>query len=285
LVREGDCASCWPTGAVAQETAQGIVQGRKQCDEQRAAPGDGERGIDARSCAFECLWVARPDACRRVARLLGIRKVIVPGHSSALSALGCVSSRHQLHAAPVDLSEQRQLGQGEPRPNPRGHHRLRSAGFWEASDEAPEFRWIRCCPLSRPELCGRTAAAGPRFPIRSRRPLSRTSLAALRFATDEPWEVVRAAVDSDGAEADSARRRAWCRCDGGRLREAATVDAAVLFCGSAPADTAENERTRLAQGRTITGPALISDSMSTLVLPPHSRATVLNRGILTSIPG
>ncbi len=182
-----------------------------------------ERGIDARSCALNAFGGAArcmPSSGKAARHPQGD----CAGHSSALSALGVRIFRHQytLHRS-IYLSSVNWDKVNLDRT--RADIIAEISRLLGSIDEAPEFRWIAAVAirqsyaveLPQPDLDS-PSDLGDAFAN-----VTRSSTVCHRRAVGSG----RAAVDSDGAEADSARRRAWCRCDGGRLREA------PQGCGSA----------------------------------------------------
>lgn len=262
-----------------QETAQGIVKVANNAMSNALRRVTVERGIDARSCALIAFGGAGPMHAVEVARLLGIRKVIVPGHSSALSALGCVSSD-------ISYTLHRSIYLSSVNWDKANLDRTRADIIAEISrllgsiDKTPEFRWIAAVryagqsyavELPQPDLDS-PSDLGDRFRERHSQ--------LYGFATDEPWEVVALRLTATVPRRIPRGGEPGAVVTAGDTGKRPQGMRQCYFAGSAPADTPEYERTRLAQGRTITGPAIISDSMSTLVLPPHSHATVLGSGHL-----
>src|SRR5690606_15930349 len=79
-------------GLGIEATANGVVRVANNAMANALRRITVERGVDARTCALIAFGGAGPMHAVEVARLVSIKRVVVPNHSGALSALGCVLS-------------------------------------------------------------------------------------------------------------------------------------------------------------------------------------------------
>lgn len=234
-----------------------------------------ERGIDARTCTLVAFGGAGPMHGVEVAQLVGIDRVIVPNHSGALSALGCVSSdtsytqhrtvhiaatqwdRARLDAVRSEIVADvtRLLGPAQTAPTLKWVAALRYAGqsyAIELSDPA----------LDDPEQLG------ARFRERHRQ--------LYDFATGEPWELVALRLT-----ATVPRETGALPTQAQSLQPASpSKQRQCSFGGAAPQWVPQYQRDALSAGQRIAGPAIVTDAMSTLVLPPGCSMTTTGHGHL-----
>ena len=234
------------------------------------------RGIDARSCALIAFGGAGPMLACLLAGEMGIRKVIVPFRSSALSALGCLSA--------------------EPRFTRQQTTNIKQEEFSTASVEAV------LSDLERTVLAelvgGRAASAGTRvehvalmryagqsheIEISITRPITKENLgeefnrkheSTYGYAVDEPWECVGFRTTGIGATKTAELHQAEALERGSpRLG-----DTRAYFKESGWCVVPEYRRSELAEVRRIPGPAIIADEFSTILIPHGWTAKAENRG-------
>jgi len=230
-----------------------------------------ERGIDGRSCALLAFGGAGPMHAVEVARSFGISRIIVPVHSSAFSALGCVS-------AEMSYSQQRTVRMSVSAWDPARLTAVRealgsrlvapllAAGHPPERIQVDEVASIRyrgqsyAIEITAPTLDD-PARLGARFFERHEQ--------LYGFATDEDWELVairqRAfvprAADPIGAPAAAT------------TRPTPTTIADCAFVADQAVATPRYNRIDLGAGHVIRGPAIIEDAWSTVVVPPDSEMT------------
>ena len=224
-----------------------------------------ERGIDGRQCALLAYGGAGPMHAVEVARAFGIAHVVVPANSSMFSALGCVS-------AEMSYSQQRTLrmavGDWDVARLDAVRDTLRSrlaapltaAGYGEDDMSVEEVASVRysgqsyAIEIPDPAF-GDPARLGKDFLARHEK--------LYGFVTDEPWELVairqRVSIPRPREEYRAART-------GGATGPAKTSPC-TFDTGEAIA-TPRYDRAGLEPDRPISGPAIIADDWSTVILPP-----------------
>ncbi len=237
-----------------------------------------ERGIDGRHCTLLAFGGAGPMHAVEVARAFGISKVIVPAHSSAFSALGCVS-------AEMSYSQQRTVRMAAAswdktrldriRAALREHlcAPLKAAGFGDADILIREVAAVRytgqsyAIEIHDPVLEEPSVVGGKFFAQHQK---------LYGFATDEPWQI------------ETLRMRAFVPQprEAGRARSNVTGPTVPLktapctFGASEVVATPRYDRSRLSADTAITGPAIVADAYSTIVVPPGATLTVDGHGHL-----
>jgi N-methylhydantoinase A len=234
-----------------------------------------ERGIDARDCALIAFGGAGPMHAVEVARLMEIRRVIVPQNSGAFSAFGCLS-------ADLSYTIHRTVRFGSGAWNAERLRAVREAMrdqvqklVGQATGEL-KYAWVAAVryvgqsyaveiaapPLDEPEELGK------KFKDKHRQ--------LYGFATAEPWEVIAlrltGSVPRDAMDLDAGPR------DGARPEPQKFRD--CIFDTPAPVRVPEYRRADLPPGRRIAGPAIIADAMSTIVVPPKSAVMAAQAGHL-----
>jgi N-methylhydantoinase A len=234
------------------------------------------RGVDARTCSLMAFGGAGPMFACQLAAELGIRRVIIPFRSSALSAVGCLaakrsftrqktlrmkerefdSERLDAHLAELEgavLSEVRTGG---------------GAGQGESVNHVALMRYAGQSfdieiPLPAPATRGSLTQA-----FRSRHQET------YGYSVDEPWECV--AIRTTGVGSGGGDRLTE--------REAASGDPVAhgetnaYFAGHGWCKTSEYRRKLIAKSTTINGPAIIADEFSTIVVPPDWAIRGADRG-------
>jgi N-methylhydantoinase A len=237
-----------------------------------------ERGIDGRRCVLLAYGGAGPMHAIEVARAFGIAKVIVPVHSSAFSALGCVS-------AEMSYSQQRTVRM--------------ALGDWDV----PRLRSVRQslqARLSAPlEAAGYHARAftveevasiryrGQSYAIEITHPVfdepEKLGKAFFEeheklygFVTDEPWELVAIRQRVSVANSTEVLRPVFA----GSGRATPIKSTACFFDAARSVATPRYLRSALGAGQTLRGPAVVEDEWSTVIVPPGASLTADRRGHL-----
>jgi N-methylhydantoinase A len=258
-------------GTSVEEAALGILRVANANMTRALGRITVERGIDGRTCTLVAFGGAGPMHAVEVARAFGISKVVVPAFSSMFSALGCV-------AAEKSYSQQQTIrmasGEWNAARVAQAHESLRerlaapliSAGHGPREHRVETVAGLRyngqsyAVEIPAPALDDPVALGGSFRALHER---------LYGFSTDEPWELVtlrltvsmpRAGSDVNGAE------RAAVGSVAGRSAEAA-------FGPDGPLPTPRLDRTGLAAGRRVDGPAIVEDEWSTIVLPPGASLT------------
>jgi N-methylhydantoinase A len=223
------------------------------------------RGIDARSCSLIAFGGAGPMLACLLAGEMGIRKVVIPFRSSALSALGCLSA--------------------EPRFTRQRTTNVKRDEFSPSSVEAVLSDLERivlgeliggqaCDAGTRVEHVALMRYAGQSYEIEIpiARPISKEDLGeafgrkhqdTYGYAVDEPWECVgfRTTGIGSSAAAEPLQAEAPVRdgSQGGSTR--------AYFEGTGWCEVTEYRRNEIAAMERIPGPAIIVDEFSTILVP------------------
>ena len=229
-----------------------------------------ERGIDGRQCALLAYGGAGPMHAVAVARAFGIAKVVVPANSSMFSALGCVSAemsysqQRTLRMAVGDWDVAR-LDEARNSLRARLEAPLTAAGYGEGDMVVEEVASVRYSGQSYaievPDPAyDDPARLGADFLDRHEK--------LYGFATDEPWELVairqRVSIPRSHEEYGSAAQ-------GGGADPVKTTP--CTFGAGEAIPTPRYDRAGLDADRAISGPAIVEDAWSTVVLPPGATLT------------
>lgn len=224
-----------------------------------------ERGVDIRSFELVAFGGAGPMHAAEVARLCGIRRIVIPMFSSGFSALGCVDATMNysrqftaniksqawdqarldamLDAEITELSNAL-LQAGHPAESLRITH---TAGI-RYSGQSYETPIIEAA-LHDPALLGEQFDAAHR--------------ALYGYATGEPWELVTIRTEVSGAARASSSSQPLARHEAG-----AEQSRLVTFETGQQAEVRVLERDSLPVDRILQGPLIIEDQWSTVVVPP-----------------
>jgi len=213
-----------------------------------------------------------------LARSFGIGKVIVPRYSSVFSAVGCVSaemSYTRQQTVRMDSSawdrERLEAIRGAARAELAAP--IHAAGEGEGGLRITEVASLRyrgqsyAVEIEEPALDDPERLGG-QFLARHE--------ALFGFATDEPWELVSLRIR---VSAPRGNRIAAAAATGEGEALPTRVDECWFGAGGA-VTTPRYAREHLGRGQRITGPAVIEDEWSTVVLPPASALAVDDGGHL-----
>lgn len=238
-----------------------------------------ERGVDGRQCALIAYGGAGPMHALDVARAFGINKVIVPANSSMFSASGCVSaemsySQQQTVRIPSEDWQPQRLGEIRDALRQRLSAPILEAGHNEqelAVDEVAAVRYSGqsyAVDLPLPES-GSPEILGQLFRDRHEH--------LYGFSTHEPWEL--ATLRTTVSLPRSHEKLADSTYDNEAPATPVRTQPAY-FTDDTPLSTPRYDRTQLAFGQRIIGPAIVEDESSTIVLPPLSNLVVDTSGHL-----
>ncbi len=224
-----------------------------------------ERGVDGRQCTLLAFGGAGPMHAARLAREFGIAEIVVPRFSSGFSALGCIvadMSYTQQQAVRMlstewDATRFGTLHEGMAGALMEPLHRQGHA--------APDIA-VECTALVR--YVGQSYAVEVPFA----QPLDLAILGRdfrkrhheiYGYATEEHWEMqslrIRALV---------SRPTRFEPFAPGQSEAQPTGVAPCWFEPSAPHPTPRYDRDRLPADMRLTGPAIVEDAWSTIVVPP-----------------
>jgi N-methylhydantoinase A len=226
-----------------------------------------QRGHDLREFTLIAYGGAGPIHAGRLAAELGIPRVVVPAHSGAFSALGCLVSdlRYdavQTYRAPLEACDSadldrrfRDLEAGCLAPLLAEGHAARAITVKRSLDLRYRGQNYE---LEIPLAGGDPDRLRPEFEVRHRR--------LYGYATGEALECVSLRVTArvpsagSGSAPSPARRPA---APAGTLR--------AFFPGPGTVDMPRYERETLGEGALVEGPAFIEDEWTTTVVPPGQR--------------
>lgn len=228
-----------------------------------------ERGIDGRGCTLLAFGGAGPMYAVTVARAFGIARAIVPAHSSAFSALGCLRARmsySQQHTVrmPGRQWDVQRLSALRASLRERLCAPLRAAGVEGNRIDIEEVASIR--------YRGESYAieiVGPRFddPLQLGETFRALHRELYGFSTDDPWELVsirmRAAAPEPGLDAAGSSSSGPAA--------APIARGSCVFDARGPVATPRYERSALCVGQRLDGPCIVEDRWSTVVVPPGAR--------------
>jgi N-methylhydantoinase A len=252
------------------ETALGIVRVADATMARALRRVTIERGVDARGCALIAFGGAGPMHACGLAEEMGIARILVPAASGGFSALGCVAAapsctvqqtirlkdrpdwEARFAAARRDVGDAARAALGDGAATSLGEIAL--VRYLGQSDhvEVP-FAGL----MTRAQLGAAFRAAHVRL---------------YGYATDEPWEIEALRVTASGDAPPSPAARDVTRAP------AATRSQLCHFARGGEVETPRLDRGTLAVGRDVAGPAIIEDTVSTIVVAPGWRARRDGRG-------
>jgi N-methylhydantoinase A len=235
-----------------------------------------ERGIDGRHCALLAFGGAGPMHAVELARSFGIRRVVVPQYSSAFSALGCLT-------AEMSYSRQQTLRMASTEWDGQRLGRIReamkaqlAAPFEAAGQTSPVVSEVALVRYSGQSYAVEVFDPELEDPERLGTEFLARHEALYGFAKEEPWELVALRL------ALSAPREHRPEGNGTGKEEALgpTRETPCWFDAGGPVPTPRYERNSLGAGRRLTGPVIVEDEWSTVVLPPGAALEVDRAGHL-----
>ena len=238
-----------------------------------------ERGIDARQCALLAFGGAGPMHAVELARACGIAHVVVPRLSSGFSALGCLTAQ-------LSYAEQRTVRMASGAWDANSLAALsdgmiaRLSAPLNAAGISPDVIEASCVALMH--YAGQSDAIEVPFD----RPADAARLGVdfttrhqqlYGFATEEPWvlDTLRITVTAPPPMALSSLAAAHGAAHGGPLGVAT-----CWFDAAGPVEAQRLSRGSLKPVDRISGPVVIEDDWSTVIVPPGSTVCADERGHL-----
>jgi N-methylhydantoinase A len=251
------------TGVTLPELARGIVRVANAAMTRALRRVTVERGIDGRGCHLLAFGGAGPMHAVELARSFGIARVVVPHLSSVFSALGCVTAelrytqQQTLHMASGDWDQERLDGLRA------GIARALAARFEAAGDAPPPAQEVAALRYSGQSYAVEIHDPALHDPAALGQQFMERHEALYGFATEEPWELVSLRVSLSAPRAGKPEPQA---------AEATTVaphsETPCWFDSAESVATPRYDREALGAGTVLTGPAIVEDDWSTVVLPP-----------------
>jgi N-methylhydantoinase A len=268
-------------GKSAIETALGIVQIANANMARALRRVTVERGVDGRQCTLLAFGGAGPMHAVGLAEAFGVSEVVVPIHSSGFSAYGCLLSdmayaqQRTVRLAEGDWDERRFLAILDELFND-------SAGpLAEVGLEADDLRVERVA-LMRYEAQSDAVPVPFGLPMDVER-LGEDFVAQHRqlygFATEEPWIIEGLRVRVSAPAGVEIQRRERPHSERARSVSECWFDAAQ------PVATPRWERDSLGTDQTLSGPVIVEDAWSTVLIPPgwQCRVDVYGNLFLTRV--
>ncbi len=252
-------------GVAVPEVALGIIRVATAAMARALHRVTVERGIDGRRCVLLAFGGAGPMHAVELARLFGIRRVVVPRFSGLFSAFGCLSaelsySQQQTLRMASTAWDAGRLALARAALLDRLSAPIKAAGH-DAEPRIEEVAAVRYSGQSYavdvPDPCLDDAETlGAEF--------RRLHEIQYGFATDEPWELTAlrlgVSVPRPGRP-DAAMAMA-------RRPSAPTKTMPCWFDAREPVPTPRYDRGRLAHRQAVSGPAVVEDEWSTVIVPP-----------------
>ncbi|MBV8188304.1 MAG: hydantoinase/oxoprolinase family protein [Alphaproteobacteria bacterium] len=224
-----------------------------------------ERGVDGRQCTLLAFGGAGPMHAARMASEFGIAQVVVPRFSSGFSALGCVvadmsyTQQHSVRMLSTDwdaarfaaLHDGMLLALQEP---------LRRQGHATTNIAVERTALVRYVGQSTPV---EVPFAFPLDIANLGRDFRRRHDEIYGYATDEHWE-----MQSLRLRVAMPRRTSVGPVEPATGKPEPTSVGSCWFDPAAPMATPRFDRDLLPAGVAITGPAIVEDAWSTIVVPP-----------------
>ena len=237
-----------------------------------------ERGVDGRRCTLLAFGGAGPMHAVALARAFSIADVVVPAHSSIFSALGCVG-------AEMSYAQQRTLRMAADAWDAERVDRARKAlraslasPLAAAGHDDGTLRVEEVASVRYRDQSYAIEVADPSFgdPARLGRDFRERHWTLYGFSTEEPWELV------------SIRTRVSAPRNGEAPAPAAKANAApsptrtlpCTFDADGPVPTPRYDRAGLPPDCPLSGPVIVDDAWSTVVVPPGATLTADDAGHL-----
>jgi N-methylhydantoinase A len=262
-------------GLDVREAAAGIVEVANASMLRALRRVSVERGYDLRQFALIAYGGAGPVHAGALARQAGIARVVVPAHSGAFSALGCLVSPLRYDAVQTYRAR---LEAWDPKPVEERFRELEERCLAPLLDEGVPLERIALERSADLRYSGQNYEL--EVPWRPEPEALRAGFEARHrqlygYATGESVECVnlRVVARAAGSWAD------WPEVSP-ESRDLLTGEGRAWFHETGEVALPRYDRSALAPGRTIEGPALIQDEWSTTIVYPGQRATADRLGNL-----
>jgi N-methylhydantoinase A len=255
----------------AEETALGALRVANAIAARAIKRITMGRGVDARSCALLAFGGAGPMIACQLAGEIGIRSVIIPFRSSALSAVGCLTAKRSFTRQKTVRIKENDFDSetfGGLLANLEEHVLEELLGTVASPDQAV----MTHSALMR--YAGQSHEIEVPIPSRPTsaefsRLFRKKHTEAYGYELNDPWECVAIRTTAVGRSDTS-----------GDVGQGNTPAATPVSGGTAKAyfpkrgwcDVREFSRATCARGNVIPGPAIIVDEFSTILVPPEWNA-------------
>jgi N-methylhydantoinase A len=246
------------------ETALGIVRVANANMVRAIRNVTVDRGIDGRRCTLVAFGGAGPLHAATLARDFGIRTVVVPAFSSAYSALGCA-------VANLSYTQQRTVRMASSAWSHERLARLRHELLADMKfDDGDRARGVTVEDTALVRYIGQSYSVEVpyRFPpdvAGLTRDFQAVHKQLYGFSTEENWELeairVTTTVSAPPLKAQPPRLS-----EGANVAPRATTP--CWFSAERAIETPRYRRDALARDTHLSGPAIVEDEWSTIMLPP-----------------
>ena len=226
-----------------------------------------ERGVDGRNCALVAFGGAAPLYAAGLARMYGIKDVVVPRASSVFSALGCA-------VADTSYTDQRTIRSDSDGWDETSFATYladaRAAVLKPFLEEGVSERAVEVEHTALVRYVGQSSEVSTRLSLphdinKTGEIFRKNHDQLYGFATDESFEIVSLRTVSVLPSGTRASVAPDSSDDGPAL--ISTDDA--WFDAEAPMSTPRFDRSTCAPGKQIYGPVILEDASSTVVVPPN----------------
>jgi N-methylhydantoinase A len=281
---------CPATGLTAPELAWGIYSVVNESMAAAARVHIAERGHDARKFALLVTGGGGPVHGCEVARRLGITRVICPPAAGVASALGLLVAPARIDRS---MTIARSLSTMDWNALEAAYSTLQTDAARVVRDTIPTAVGPAVQRLADMRFMGQGYELVTLLPLG---PYSERSEPAIRAAFERGYESVFgrrppvAEIEIINIRVSLSARAGGCELDLGIAKGGTTPDPHATrrarFAGNAePLAAPVYERANLAVGSNLTGPAIIEEASSTLLVPPGAMASVDSAGnILIELP-
>jgi N-methylhydantoinase A len=228
------------------------------------------RGVDARSCVLIAFGGAGPMLACQLASEIGIRSIIVPFRSSALSAVGCLTARPSFTRQKTVRIKESDFDGNDFQGILSDLERL---VLEELLGPAVTRDGVDTTHSALMRYAGQSHEIDVPIPLRPTkaefgRLFRNRHLDVYGYELDDPWECV--AIRTTGMGKSNLRSAAGNHASAARPAKAGVAKAYFQDCGWC--DVSEVNRTACGPDETIRGPAIIVDDFSTILVPPQWNA-------------
>ena len=226
-----------------------------------------ERGLDIRSFDLVAFGGAGPMHAVEVARICGIRNIVVPMFSSGFSALGCVDAAMSYSRQFTVSMKSRDWDQDRLDALLKDEIDTLSKALIEAGHDWESLRVTHTAGIRYSGQSYETPIHSPAFadPDQLGAQFDAAHKAIYGYSTGETWELmtVRTEVTGPGRGGEAAE------IAGGTVTPAPVGWREVTFETGESAKTPVFARDALVVGEVLQGPLIVEDDWSTVVIPPR----------------
>ncbi|WP_109467920.1 hydantoinase/oxoprolinase family protein [Albibacillus kandeliae] len=226
-----------------------------------------ERGLDIRSFDLVAFGGAGPMHAVEVARICGIKTIVVPMFSSGFSALGCVDAAMSYSRQFTVNMKSKTWDQSRLDALLREETETLSRALVAAGHAAETLRVTHTAGIRYSGQSYETPIHDPAFDDLEAlgAQFDAAHKAVYGYSTGETWELMTVRTEVSGPE----RELNNAEVPGGATTPAPVGHREVTFETGESANTPVYDRDALVVGEVLTGPLIVEDTWSTVVVPPR----------------